>query len=92
MTRNSQNEKIKTVDYKIISGNRCPDCNRLLKQNKVNKGHKYCFVCFKIRTGKRYQYVYEVINGVLTIPKKLIKTIDRIELQRQNRLQYGYKC
>jgi ribosomal protein L37AE/L43A len=91
MTRKSQNEKIKTVDYKIISDNRCPDCNRPLKQNKVNKGHRHCFICFKIKAGKRYQYVYEVINRMLTIPKKLIKTIDRIELQRQNRIRYGWK-
>jgi uncharacterized C2H2 Zn-finger protein len=92
MTRNSQNEKIKTVNYLDMSEKKCPDCNRLLKQNKVNKGHKYCFICFKIRIGKRYQYVYEVINGVLTIPKELIETIDRIELQKQNRLKYGWKC
>lgn len=91
MTRKSQNEKIKTVDYLVLSDEKCPDCGRPLKQNKVNKGHRFCFVCFKIRSGKRYQYVYEVISGVLTIPKKLIDTIDRIELQRQNRLIYNWK-
>jgi len=52
------------VNYLVMSSKRCPDCGATLKQNKVNKGHKYCYVCFKLRNGKRYAYAYKVIEGV----------------------------
>ena len=44
---------IKTkVDYKVLSINRCKVCNRPLKYNSELKGHKMCYVCFKISKGK----------------------------------------
>ena len=44
---------IKTkVDYKKLSTIRCKVCNRPLKYNSELKGHKTCFVCFKISKGK----------------------------------------
>lgn len=44
---------IKTkVDYKVLSAVRCKVCNRPLKLNSELKGHKTCYVCFKIANGK----------------------------------------
>ena len=41
------------VDYKVLSVIKCKACNKPLKQNSYIKGHKICFVCFKIADGKQ---------------------------------------
>jgi ribosomal protein L37AE/L43A len=60
----SGENSLKKVDYKMMSNQKCPDCGNLLKENKVKKGHIYCYPCFKLRDGKRYAYVYKVVDGI----------------------------
>lgn len=65
----------KKADYKELSDQRCPDCGRPLKQNKVDRKHKYCYVCFKLRNGKRFYFKDEV-------------KLDRLVLQKANQNTY----
>ena len=60
----SGENSLKIVNYQVMSSKKCPDCNDPLKENKVKKGHKYCYVCFKLKNGKYYAYVYKVVDGV----------------------------
>lgn len=74
MAENTANKK----DYKILSNQKCPDCGRPLKQNKVDRTHKYCYVCFKLKNGQRW------------FMEKGIKK-DRLQLQKENRITYNWK-
>lgn len=68
----------KKADYKILSNQSCPDCGFILKQNKIDRNHKYCFHCFKLRNGKRYFFE----KGI---------HVDRLEIQRRNRIEFGWR-
>jgi hypothetical protein len=49
MVSRKENQK---VDYSIMSSRCCPKCGRPLKKNSELKGHKLCYVCYKLSKGK----------------------------------------
>lgn len=67
----------KKVDYKIMSNQKCLDCGRPLKQNKVDRKHRFCYHCFKIRNNQRYFYE----KG---------EQVDRLDIQKLNRITYNW--
>ena len=47
-----RNKKTGKYDARAMSDKTCPICGHPLKQNKVVKGHKLCYVCNKVVQGK----------------------------------------
>jgi len=44
--------RLKKVDYLILGKTNCT-CGRPLKKNSELKGHTRCYVCFKLKQGKK---------------------------------------
>lgn len=84
--------KSKHYVWTEMSNKYCPDCGRRIKAKIAAsfKGIPKCYICFKISKGKKEIHKYKVEKGYLIRPLTIIKTIDLLKLQKDNRRKYGW--
>jgi hypothetical protein len=77
--------RLKKVDYSIMSNKNCT-CGRPLKKNSELKGHKRCYVCFKLKSGKKTttnngkkrDFVKEYWANIRTYRPELLKNFPKM--------------
>jgi hypothetical protein len=79
-------KKHKKVDYKVMSDRKCVICGAPIKQNVIMRAPHtcHCFVCCKLNAGILFEDKHRMVND----EKRLIKRLDYVKIQKDNKRKY----